>query len=323
MRDTVYFADFSTEAGGMHRQPARAKSEGDDSSRSFFNGGRNYSPLSPLLRLPRPWSRRGPLEPRCVDSRTGRECRAAIAHVQEGPDVAEGHQEAVGHRAGGRVLEGATGVSDEDMGEDADAKGGPDDGARAEADECEVRSLLLVPSNGAGQDPGAADGARSSATVAGGAFHPLRSTSATRQASSPLALAIGQRLKKHGGVRQHAGAVSIRECMSWDGYNDKFAYLPASSGASLFRTGSIKLSTTGAETGSYHTKDEAASLIDSVWLGAAGAGVEHVVGESAPPHERAEMPSPSRRADARAERRERRGTRRDSVLSQRRVSARA
>ena len=59
---------------------------------------------------------------------------------------------------------------------------------------------------------------------------------------------------------------------------DKFAYLPASSGASLFRTGSIKLSTTGAETGSYHSKDEAASMIDSVWLGAAGAGVEHDVG---------------------------------------------
>ena len=25
---------------------------------------------------------------------------------------------------------------------------------------------------------------------------------------------------------QHAGSVSIRECMPWDGYNDKFAYLP-------------------------------------------------------------------------------------------------
>ena len=25
---------------------------------------------------------------------------------------------------------------------------------------------------------------------------------------------------------QHAESVSIRECMNWDGYNDKFAYIP-------------------------------------------------------------------------------------------------
>ena len=46
---------------------------------------------------------------------------------------------------------------------------------------------------------------------------------------------------------------------------DKFGYLPASSAAALFRSGKIKLSLTGGESGNYLSTVEAGSSIASGW----------------------------------------------------------
>ena len=47
----------------------------------------------------------------------------------------------------------------------------------------------------------------------------------------------------------------------------EYGYLPASSGAALFKSGKIKLSLTGGEVGNYFSEEEASAAIDKIWMG--------------------------------------------------------